>query len=97
MEFADKTLICSDCNNEFIFTGGEQAFYAERGFENEPKRCKSCRDRKKTSRSGGGGRERSMVSVVCDSCGATTQVPFTPVNGRPVFCRDCYSRRKSSY
>jgi hypothetical protein len=34
---ADKTLSCKDCNSEFIFTEGEQAFYQEKGFENEPK------------------------------------------------------------
>ena len=32
---ADKTLVCKDCNTEFIFTEGEQAFYREKGFENE--------------------------------------------------------------
>ena len=40
---ADKTLVCSDCGNEFVFTEGEQAFYAEKGFTNEPKRCPECR------------------------------------------------------
>ena len=32
---ADKTLVCSDCGNEFVFTEGEQAFYAEKGFTND--------------------------------------------------------------
>ena len=39
---ADKTLVCSDCGKEFVFTEGEQAFYAEKGFTNEPKRCPEC-------------------------------------------------------
>ena len=43
----DKTLICVDCGNEFIFTEGEQEFYKEKGFENEPKRCPDCRRAKK--------------------------------------------------
>lgn len=38
--FEDKTLVCKDCGNEFTFTAGEQEFYAEKGFENEPSRCK---------------------------------------------------------
>jgi len=46
----DKTLICEDCGQEFIFTVGEQEFYKEKGFENEPKRCKACRDKKKAAR-----------------------------------------------
>ena len=46
----DKVLICQDCNQEFVFTVGEQEFYKEKGFENEPKRCKDCRDKKKAAR-----------------------------------------------
>jgi predicted metallo-beta-lactamase superfamily hydrolase len=29
--YEDKTLICKECNNEFVFTTGEQEFYAEKG------------------------------------------------------------------
>ena len=43
--FEDKTLICKDCGKEFVFTAGEQEFYAEKGFQNEPLRCKDCRNR----------------------------------------------------
>ena len=39
--YEDKTLVCKDCGNEFVFTAGEQEFYASRGFENEPQRCKA--------------------------------------------------------
>ena len=46
----DKTLVCKDCGAEFVFTAGEQAFYAEKGFTNEPKRCKACRDAKKAAK-----------------------------------------------
>ena len=45
--FQDKTLVCKECGNEFVFTAGEQEFYAERGFQNEPQRCKACRDARK--------------------------------------------------
>ncbi len=51
MEFQDKTLVCKDCGQEFVFTAGEQAFYKEKGLDNEPKRCKECRDKRKNSRS----------------------------------------------
>ena len=47
--YQDKTLICKDCGNEFVFTAGEQEFYAEKGFENEPVRCKDCRVSRKAS------------------------------------------------
>lgn len=58
---ADKTLVCKDCNSEFIFTEGEQAFYQEKGFENEPQRCPDCRKARKQQRNnfGGGGRNQS--------------------------------------
>ncbi|HAE42655.1 MAG TPA: cytochrome C551 [Clostridiales bacterium] len=47
--FKDKTIACKDCGTDFTFTSGEQEFYKEKGFENEPTRCKACRDKKKTS------------------------------------------------
>ena len=43
--FEDKTLVCKDCGKEFVWTAGEQEFYASRGFENQPQRCKPCEDR----------------------------------------------------
>ncbi len=46
----EKTLICQDCGQEFVFTVGEQEFYQEKGFANEPKRCKACRDKRKNQR-----------------------------------------------
>ncbi|KRQ86279.1 hypothetical protein ABG79_01902 [Caloramator mitchellensis] len=47
---ADKKLNCVDCGKEFVFTEGEQAFYKEKGFENEPKRCPDCRRAKKAEK-----------------------------------------------
>ncbi len=47
---ADKTLVCKDCQNEFVFTEGEQAFYKEKGFENEPQRCPDFRRARKAER-----------------------------------------------
>ena len=51
----DKVLKCRDCGEEFTFTAGEQAFYRERGFQHEPTRCRTCRDKRKTDGPGGGG------------------------------------------
>lgn len=45
--YEDKTLVCKECGNEFVFTAGEQEFYAEKGFTNEPQRCKACRQARK--------------------------------------------------
>ena len=46
----DKTIICKDCSKEFIFSEGEQAFYKEKGFDNEPVRCPDCRRARKQER-----------------------------------------------
>ena len=46
----DKTIVCKDCNSEFTFTEGEQTFYKEKGFENEPQRCPECRRARKQQR-----------------------------------------------
>lgn len=47
---ADKNITCKDCGNEFVFTEGEQAFYKEKGFENDPVRCPECRKARKNNR-----------------------------------------------
>lgn len=43
----DEKIICKDCGQEFLFTVRDQEFYAEKGFENKPVRCKECRKAKK--------------------------------------------------
>lgn len=45
--YEDKTLVCKDCGAEFVWTAGEQEFYAQKGFQNAPVRCKACRAAKK--------------------------------------------------
>ena len=58
MSYADKTITCRDCGMDFVFTSGEQEFYAQKGFTNEPTRCSSCRQARKA----GGGRSGSRDS-----------------------------------
>lgn len=43
----DKVIKCKDCGSEFVFSVGEQEFYKEKGFNNEPVRCSSCRRARK--------------------------------------------------
>ncbi len=50
----DRQLTCADCGQSFTFTAQEQDFYSERGFQ-EPKRCKPCRETRKSRGPGGGG------------------------------------------
>lgn len=88
--YKDKTLVCRDCGQEFTFSASEQEFYAEKGFTNEPQRCKACRAAKKGMRDNGGSRQ--MFDAVCASCGRACKVPFEPKNDRPVYCSDCFKR-----
>lgn len=89
--YEDKSLVCKDCGAEFTFTAGEQEFYAEKGFQNEPTRCKDCRMARKNTRSNG---PREMHAAICAECGAETQVPFLPKEDRPVYCSDCFAAHR---
>ena len=88
--FQDKVIVCKDCGQEFTFTASEQEFFAEKGFTNEPQRCKPCRMARKGHSSNGSGRQ--MYDAVCSSCGTPCKVPFEPRNDRPIYCSDCYRR-----
>ena len=89
--YEDKTLVCKDCGQEFVFTAGEQEFYAEKGFQKEPQRCKECRTKKKTALREG----REMYTAVCAECGKEAKVPFVPKNDRPIYCSECFALHKN--
>jgi CxxC-x17-CxxC domain-containing protein len=86
----DKTLTCKDCSKSFIFSVRDQEFYAEKGFENEPQRCRDCRAQRKNSRAQSGS-AREMFDVICAQCGVETTVPFRPRGDRPIYCRTCFT------
>ena len=93
MEIQDKVLVCVDCSAEFVFTAGEQIFFADKGFKHEPKRCKVCKA-KRNQNHGAGMSQRVETVISCSQCGRETTVPFKPTQGRPVFCRECYQQRR---
>jgi CxxC-x17-CxxC domain-containing protein len=96
MSFQDKSIQCSDCGATFTHSSQDQEFFQSKGYTNEPKRCPSCRQVRKSERlgSGGYGYQRQMHSATCAQCDKDTEVPFEPREGRPVYCRDCYSQVK---
>ena len=99
----DQTLRCRECGVDFIWTEGEQEFFAAKGLTNPPSRCPSCRAaRKAAGMSGGGGGgggysgggrssgPRQTYEVTCASCGGIARVPFQPRGDKPVYCSDCF-------
>jgi CxxC-x17-CxxC domain-containing protein len=94
MEYHDKVLKCAECGAEFVFTAGEQMFFADKGFKNEPKRCKACKSRRAEG-AGAGGYARAETKTTCSQCGKETTVPFKPTQGRPVYCRECFQQRRA--
>lgn len=89
--FQDKIIVCKDCGQEFTFTAREQEFFAEKGFTNEPQRCKACRDARKGNNTRPRN-DRPMFDAVCASCGRPCKVPFEPRSDRPVYCSDCFRK-----
>lgn len=52
-DYTDQEIQCRDCSDKFVFTSGEQSFFAEKEFS-APVRCKPCRDKRKANRDSGG-------------------------------------------
>ncbi len=109
MTYVDHSLTCVDCGVEFIHSGADQEYYAQKGFTTEPKRCASCRAYRRTTRDSGSdartiggprgyerseGGAREYFVAVCSSCGNQAQVPFKPRTDKPVYCSDCFRQIK---
>jgi len=101
MDFVDRLLSCADCRQEFIFTAGEQLFFLDKQFKNDPKRCKPCKSRRAgmvAAAAGVGpaaaGISRTETRTQCSECGVETTVPFKPTQGRPVLCRQCFQVKR---
>ncbi len=106
MAYTDRTLSCDDCGTNFTFSSDDQAYHAEKGLNNEPKRCPDCRSARRGQQGGGGGgyssggynsgggggysSQREMFSATCASCGKEARVPFQPRGDKPVYCSDCF-------
>ncbi len=101
MEFQDKVLVCIDCGADFVFTAGEQLFFRDKNFKNEPKRCKNCKSKRvavlSAPQAGGNAQHFTRVETraICSKCGKETTVPFRPKQGRPIFCRECFTQKRN--
>lgn len=101
MQFEDRVLKCADCGNDFVFTAGEQLFFYDKQFKNDPKRCKLCKAKRAgLGRSTAAGASaalplsRTETRTTCSACGVETTVPFKPTQGRPVLCRSCFQLKR---
>src|SRR5271155_105619 len=102
-EFVDRLLTCVDCHGQFVFTAGEQIFFLDKQFKNDPKRCKPCKAKRASlgARPGGApgghaGLARTETRTECSECHIETTVPFKPTQGRPVLCRQCFQGKRVS-
>jgi CxxC-x17-CxxC domain-containing protein len=95
-ELPDRMIHCIDCGQDFVWTSGEQLFFRDKGLQNPPKRCKTCKQAKNeriaaiNAAQAAGIKQKIEVAVHCASCNNLTTVPFYPSQGRPVFCRSCF-------
>jgi len=99
MEFQDKMLKCVDCGADFAFTAGEQLFFHDKQFKNEPKRCKGCKAKRVSvlgAAPSGRGFARTETRTTCSLCGKETTVPFKPTQGRPVLGRECFQGKRTA-
>ncbi len=101
MDFVDRLLKCSDCGTEFVFTAGEQLFFFDKQFKNDPKRCKLCKAKRADAGKPAGSNSvaalplsRTETRTECSACGIETTVPFKPTQGRPVLCRQCFQLKR---
>jgi len=131
--FADKTLKCIECGQDFTYTVAEQELHQSLGYQNEPKRCTPCREAKRQRKGpaagggaerprggnggggerprggggpprregggggggGGGGQPREYFLAICGECGKEAQLPFKPRGDRPVFCSECFDKKRT--
>ncbi len=97
MQYQDRRLTCAVCRAEFVFSAGEQRFYAEKGFTHEPRRCKNCKSKRgPADASDRQSQARAVTTTVCSQCGKETTLPFRPTQGRPVYCLQCYQQRRTT-
>ncbi len=90
----DRVLTCRDCGEQFVFSAGEQAFFASKGLQNDPQRCPSCRAEAKRARAAGG--PRQYHTATCAQCGGQAMLPFLPRNDKPVYCSTCFDKVRAA-
>ena len=99
MDFQDKVLKCIDCGSDFVFTAGEQLFFHDKQFKNEPKRCKACKAKRISvlgATTPGQVPNRTETRTTCSQCGKKPRCPLSPPKGGPSFVGSAFSKSGNS-
>ena len=88
MSLTDKEIICKECGAAFMWSGGEQEFFAEKGLTNTPTRCPICRKKKDVKHS-----FQTSYDIACAECGKKSQSPFKPADLQNVLCQECFDKK----
>lgn len=88
MAYQDQTIKCRDCGKEFVFTARDQEFFAQKGFTNNPTRCKDCRNNRKKKVEEAA--NRVLYKITCKICGKTGEMATEPRKPDDVLCSECF-------
>jgi len=95
-QFVDEKIKCIGCGGEFVHSAADQERFERQQYANKPKRCPACREKRRAEAEREKGttparaKSAGVYDMVCSACHENGTVPFKPVEGRPVYCRDCY-------
>ncbi|MBN2074410.1 MAG: zinc-ribbon domain containing protein [Dehalococcoidales bacterium] len=89
MIYKDKSIQCSDCNTTFTFSAEEQEQFASRGYTNEPKRCPTCREERKSKQYANGGNAYNRSNSRNSGSYGNRSYNSAPRQMFPVVCATC--------
>ncbi len=89
--YEDKTLICKECGQEFVFSAGEAGILRRARF---PERAPALQGMPRRSQECSSWSPVSSSPQVCAACGGEAKVPFEPKSDRPVYCSECFAKMK---
>ena len=95
MQFQDKILKCIDCGTDFVFTAGEQLFFHDKQFKNEPKRCKNCKNQRMQAMGAKPANSHAKVETrtTCSNCSMAWRSVAAFSLGEPLPCVSPSERR----
>ena len=88
MSFTDKEIICRDCGTAFVWSAGEQEFFAEKGLVNTPTRCPICRKKKEVKHT-----FQTSYDIACAECGKKGQSPIKPPESKNILRQTCFDKK----